>query len=566
MLNSNLPDKNEKPKKRKKVKEKKGPRFLDEEFVDEPEDLTKAKKKEYINKIEQPYESKVFQIQIEVPSDNDDDQKVDRDIPPDVGSQIPIEQVSVQQKENVQEAPKVQEEIKQQQEVSEGVQLQKEKSKRLEEVKSVGSSGENISNKEDQPIKVEVPKQVAAPIIEKPEAKPANFNFNELEDMSDLMMDDLNDEGNYDMSNRVDDMDKISEADSKKEATDKDTGKSINVIFIDSKLLEFNSKGSVGVKLDSFISSDDKFDFNNVEEVGLAKTKSQFVKLKSLDSLPSALISKMGDKHLSDMLKQLVKEHKEVLGRLQEQVAINNKNLEIIKRSSNLNLLDMSDSKIQFAFLFASPLVRETNGLFKSVMQLNCQSEIEDILGSLRSLNYNLRYRVAVATRDNLRQTVIDCPVALHFSGHGVENNVESLGQTSVLTKDKGNLLLLEDKDGQTVYYFEEDLKTLVEVSKNKFEVVFVSSCHSEFAGKIFLNAGAKHVICIRQSEKISDAASLRFSNVFYETLFGKKIEVCDAFRTAKKDVEISINSTEANKFVLYTQETHGNRVGCKHK
>ena len=84
----------------------------------------------------------------------------------------------------------------------------------------------------------------------------------------------------------------------------------------------------------------------------------------------------------------------------------------------------------------------------------------------------------------------------------------------------------MEGEHGMTNYYFEDDLKTHVEVSKNKFEVVFVSSCHSEFAGKVFLNAGAKHVICIRQSERISYAASLTFSSVFYETLFGKKINV----------------------------------------
>jgi hypothetical protein len=59
-------------------------------------------------------------------------------------------------------------------------------------------------------------------------------------------------------------------------------------------------------------------------------------------------------------------------------------------------------------------------------------------------------------------------------------------------------MLLLEDENGKTSYYFEDDLKSHVEVSKNKFELVFVSSCHSEFAGRVFLNAGAKHVICIK--------------------------------------------------------------------
>lgn len=156
--------------------------------------------------------------------------------------------------------------------------------------------------------------------------------------------------------------------------------------------------------------------------------------------------------------------------------------------------------------------------------------------------------------------------MALHFSGHGVENSVENLGQYSILTKEKGNVLLLEDSIGKTNYYFEKELEDLVKVRENKFEVVFVSSCHSEFAGKVFLNAGAKHVICIRQSEKISDAASLKFSSVFYENLFGKGMSVCDAYITSKQEVSNELNNTEAEKFLLFTQETHGDRQGKKHK
>ena len=126
--------------------------------------------------------------------------------------------------------------------------------------------------------------------------------------------------------------------------------------------------------------------------------------------------------------------------------------------------------------------------------------------------------------------------------------------------------MLLEDWSGKSHYFFEEDLKALVDISKNKFEVVFVSSWHSEFAGKVFLNAGAKHVICIRGEEQISDKASLLFSKVFYETLFCKKFNVCDSFMTAKDEVKNEINNAEANKFLLFTQESHGTYVGKKHK
>ena len=78
------------------------------------------------------------------------------------------------------------------------------------------------------------------------------------------------------------------------------------------------------------------------------------------------------------------------------------------------------------------------------------------------------------------------------------------------------------------IIYSKRIWNKLVEISRANrefsynYEVVFVSSCHSEFASNIFLESGARHVICIETTETISDKASLRFSQVFYETLFVK--------------------------------------------
>jgi len=49
---------------------------------------------------------------------------------------------------------------------------------------------------------------------------------------------------------------------------------------------------------------------------------------------------------------------------------------------------------------------------------------------------------------------------------------------------------------------------------------VFVSSCHSEFVGEIFFNAGALHVISIKDADTISDETSITFAKVFYNALF----------------------------------------------
>ena len=75
----------------------------------------------------------------------------------------------------------------------------------------------------------------------------------------------------------------------------------------------------------------------------------------------------------------------------------------------------------------------------------------------------------------------------------------------------------------------------MIEININTFEFVFISSWYSQFAGEVFLNAGAKHVICIKSGERISDKASLRFSRVFYETLFVKNYNVWASFNIAKE-------------------------------
>ena len=128
--------------------------------------------------------------------------------------------------------------------------------------------------------------------------------------------------------------------------------------------------------------------------------------------------------------------------------------------------------------------------------------------------------------------------------------------------KKRGDILLLEDENGMADYLFENDLKKLVQLTKanieysHHYEVVFVSSCHSEFTAKIFLATGAKHVICINRDDRISDKASLKFSQVFYDYIFIKKYSVCDAFALAKEDIRTTINLSEANKYLLYVNES----------
>ena len=72
-----------------------------------------------------------------------------------------------------------------------------------------------------------------------------------------------------------------------------------------------------------------------------------------------------------------------------------------------------------------------------------------------------------------------------------------------------------------------------------KLDLVFMATCHSEFAAKIFLEAGAQHVIGINKANKVQDDAILTFTETFYEKLWKDRSRICQCFDTAKLAVEI---------------------------
>jgi len=47
-------------------------------------------------------------------------------------------------------------------------------------------------------------------------------------------------------------------------------------------------------------------------------------------------------------------------------------------------------------------------------------------------------------------------------------------------------------------------------------QLVFLSACHSEQIGKVFLQNGVPHVICIKQEDEVLDQAALDFTKSLY--------------------------------------------------
>lgn len=337
-------------------------------------------------------------------------------------------------------------------------------------------------------------------------SSPTKFNFSNLEDMGDMMDDDLDE---FSESSEDEPQRKTLLAGTKSEFIRQSMHSNVLDIFDDEE------ESSVDKLLGA--------------EVGLQKAQS--LNAPNLDLSENILrsLSSLSQEDIHKAVLNLLQEREDYKERLKmaKSAYLNtHDSLTKFKQMSSDLPMNMAQSKVHLSFLFSSPLVRNTDSRIENIMQLDYLTEINDILGVCSDIKHELKYSMKVATISNFRSTLTDHPIALHFSGHGIQNTPESLGNEYYLNKDKGNILLLEDEQGMSDYLFEEDLKYMINLSKTVFEVVFVSSCYSQFAGEVFLNAGAKHVICIRSGERISDKASLRFAKVFYETLFVKNYNV----------------------------------------
>ena len=343
------------------------------------------------------------------------------------------------------------------------------------------------------------------------------FDFSGLEDMGGMLLEDFD-----------------SEDESEEEHEDKKEDDEVVSI-----VKKFNSENLFHK---TELSTDDIERTASVPFASKKLARSFTTKIDETKEAPKKLVTEL------DILREQLKQANQEIEKYQNFV------LQIQKAVSWSNV-DMGQAKVHLSFLFASPLLRKVKDGYEQVMLLDYLSEIKDIESNLKNVKYEIKYNKSVATQRNFHSVISDRPIVLHFSGHGVVNNQQSLGSDYAFCKDKGNMLLLEDEHGMSDYLFEKDLKNMIDMMDAKFEVVFIASCHSEFAGRVFSNAGARHVICIQGTEKISDEATLKFAQVFYEMLFVKQYSPCKSFEIAQNEVKRTNFEGESHKFLLFVKE-----------
>ncbi|CAI2377825.1 unnamed protein product [Moneuplotes crassus] len=389
-------------------------------------------------------------------------------------------------------------------------------------------------------------------VFDLPQEAPLPAKGIDFAGLSDMSLDDM----------LFDDLDEGKPTSQVKEEVKQEIKEEAKVVIEESLQGQEETKGKTVTYLDEFVNHEELNKSNQADELEqkMKRTKSSLTKKSELKlDIGESLKTIQSAQSVMEYLEIVKKndQYREKLRLALNAIRVRDLHIQRLKSDGNVVPIDMTNSRLHLAFMFASPLIRRFNGKTENIMQLDCQTEIKDIVNACNQMKYELKYKSVVATPSNMRSVLTDGPIALHFSGHGIQNTKKDIGLEYINNKHKGNILLLEDEQCMSHYLYETELKKMIERAQINLEVVFVSSCHSEFAGEVFLNAGAKHVICIKQSEEIADKASLCFSRVFYETLFVKNYTVCASFHFAKEEVNKMFKSVEAYKFILLIpQET----------
>lgn len=166
---------------------------------------------------------------------------------------------------------------------------------------------------------------------------------------------------------------------------------------------------------------------------------------------------------------------------------------------------------------------------------LDFSKEFEGAKAGIKETGNSIKVQVVPATLERFTNCLTEKPIGLHFTGHGIQNRTEDIGLNAMDLRREGNCLVFEQEDGSAHFISQKKLKDLFEMNVSSLKFVFIATCHSEFAGEIFHNAGVEHVICVRKDAEILDEAAISFAKSFYKLLFMQKYTICDAFDRAKK-------------------------------
>ena len=233
-------------------------------------------------------------------------------------------------------------------------------------------------------------------------------------------------------------------------------------------------------------------------------------------------------------LTELIKMSKILELKLKEYEEIKNKMEELVKKV-----------KIDLFFLYAFPLEESQDTEYNSIIAYHLEiAKIDEIFKKSKK-GFNAIFESASVQK--LKDAIREEPKVIHISCHGLD------------PKD-GYALVFEEK-GKKKIVTEKDLDEILFKLKDKLvniDLVVLSSCYSEVAGELFLKYGVKNVIYIDKYFPISNTASLRFANSFYQKLVDLS-EVEKAFDSTKSELyeKETIRNNKDLKCCCFVHKNH---------
>ena len=214
------------------------------------------------------------------------------------------------------------------------------------------------------------------------------------------------------------------------------------------------------------------------------------------------------------------------------------KNLEIkLKQFEKFNskIKDFLDKqKLDLYFLYAFSLEESQDYDSDSIIAYHL--EIAKIIQLFENSKKNFNALFQSANIQRLKEAIREEPKIIHISCHGsvktefvskkegnYSEEVEESDDNSSDEPEKGIIynLKFEDKGKNqniTIKELDNVLSSLEDNLKN-IDLVFLSSCYSQYSGKLFHKHGVKNVIYIKKNCEVSNKVSLVFANSFYQKL-----------------------------------------------
>ena len=190
---------------------------------------------------------------------------------------------------------------------------------------------------------------------------------------------------------------------------------------------------------------------------------------------------------------------------------------------------DDDDEQVTMVCFNASPLVLVDHRSITPVSRLDIDGEKQQIRRVLQRTSAPINCSFRQLTLEHLTEELLHQPDILHLSGHGLH------------CADSSYALALEHDNGSVSLLSMPSLAGLLSVIPLP-RLVVILACHSESAGRVFIDAGADYCVCVRATERVLDSAAKYFTRFFYQALLaGYSIQ--QAFNIGSKAVESAFDS-----------------------